>query len=70
MSENGTPYLAWKRSSRSSTGPDSNCVEVAFDGNAVHVRDSKQVTPAGYDALNIDRAGWGAILQSITVEPS
>ena len=66
---NDVETLSWRKSSRSN-GTGANCVEVAFDGDAVHVRDSKQVTPAGYDALNIDRAGWGAILQSITVEPS
>ena len=67
MNQTDARHLAWKKSSRSNA--NTACVEVAFDGDAVHVRDSKQVTPAGYDALSINRAGWDAILQGITVEP-
>lgn len=37
------PALGWRKSSRSGDGPvGGNCVEVAFAGSAVAVRDSKE----------------------------
>lgn len=39
MTSSGTPKTTWRKSSRSAT--QVACVEVAFTGNAVAVRDSK-----------------------------
>ncbi|MFF2779104.1 DUF397 domain-containing protein [Streptomyces sp. NPDC058052] len=47
--------LAWFKSSHSGTQGDS-CVEVAVAGQAVHVRDSKDV---GRPAFTVGREGWG-----------
>jgi hypothetical protein len=47
--------LVWRKSSRSGTGTNDNCVEVAFAGPAVAVRDSKQ--PAA-GALAFPATGW------------
>lgn len=33
--------VVWRKSSRSNDGNDGNCVEVAFVGTAIAVRDSK-----------------------------
>lgn len=49
----------WRKSSRSSSGA---CVEVAHDGGAVHVRDSKD--PAG-PALTFDGQRWRQFLDGI-----
>ncbi|MEU6275866.1 DUF397 domain-containing protein [Streptomyces populi] len=46
--------LAWFKSSYSGSQGDS-CVEVALTENAVHVRDSKDVTRPG---LAVGQAGW------------
>ena len=48
--------LSWRKSSRSGSGDEDNCVEVAFAGPAVAVRDSKSPS-AG--ALVLPAAGWG-----------
>lgn len=53
----------WRRSSRSSTNTQSNCVEVA--GNlpeVVGVRDSKD--PAGH-ALTVASAAWSAFTREV-----
>jgi Domain of unknown function (DUF397) len=36
--------LTWRKSSYSGTGTNDNCVEVAFSGQAVAIRDSKNPT--------------------------
>ncbi|MFI8314861.1 DUF397 domain-containing protein [Streptomyces anulatus] len=51
----GTTELAWFKSSYSSTQGDS-CVEVAVAEQAVHVRDSKDMTRP---AFAVDRESWG-----------
>jgi hypothetical protein len=51
--------LTWRKSSRSGQGSNGNCVEVAFVGPAVAVRDSKNPT-AG--ALAVPHAAWTAFL--------
>lgn len=59
MSE-AIPMLAWRRSSRSGGGSDGNCVEVAFVGLAVAVRDSK--SPAA-GTLAFPATGWHSFLR-------
>ncbi|GAA2391243.1 DUF397 domain-containing protein [Streptomyces glaucosporus] len=50
----GTTELAWFKSSYSGSEGD-DCVEVAIDGQAVHVRDSKDVTRPSFA---VGREGW------------
>lgn len=53
--------LAWRKSSRSGgTGSGGDCVEIAFAGPAVAVRDSKNPT-AG--TLTVPAAGWHSFLR-------
>ncbi|MFD6414879.1 DUF397 domain-containing protein [Streptomyces sp. NPDC060194] len=54
----GTTELAWFKSSYSGSEGDS-CVEVAIAGQAVHVRDSKDVE---LPAFAVGREGWTAFL--------
>jgi Domain of unknown function (DUF397) len=49
----------WKKSSRSNGNGGNNCVEVAFLGDAVAVRDSKD---KGGPALLFNPAEWEAFL--------
>ncbi|MFM9695503.1 DUF397 domain-containing protein [Streptomyces europaeiscabiei] len=51
----GTTELAWFKSSYSGTQGDS-CVEVAIAEQAVHVRDSKDVSRP---AFAVGLGGWG-----------
>lgn len=52
--------LAWRKSTRSGGGSNTNCVEVAFAGSAVAVRDSKSPN-AGVVVL--PPAGWRSFLR-------
>lgn len=52
----------WRKSSRSGAGGNANCVEVAFAGPAVAVRDSKNPHVA---ALAVPAASWAAFLQRV-----
>jgi Domain of unknown function (DUF397) len=49
--------MRWRKSSFS--GQDTNCVEVAYTGDAVGVRDSK--SPAAQ--LAVSQAAWRAFLR-------
>ncbi|MGH3822639.1 MAG: DUF397 domain-containing protein [Pseudonocardiaceae bacterium] len=60
MSRPDFRHAVWHKSSRS--GGDGNCVEVAFTGTVVGVRDSKDL--AG-PVLAIGPAGWSALLTSV-----
>lgn len=51
----------WRKSTRSSNGNNGACVEIAFVGPAVAVRDSKNPT-AGL--LAFPASGWDAFLRS------
>lgn len=51
--------LTWRKSSRSGQGNNGNCVEVAFVGPAVAVRDSKN--PAA-GALAVPQTAWSTFL--------
>lgn len=55
--------MTWRKSSRSGqTGTGGNCVEVAFTGVAVAVRDSKN-PDAG--RLTYPERGWTAFLTTV-----
>lgn len=58
----GAP-LRWFKSSYSSE-EGGECVEVAIDAVAVHVRDSKQVMECG-PVLRIGPAAWSALLEAM-----
>lgn len=51
--------LAWRRSSRSGGGSSANCVEIAFAGPAVAVRDSKR---PGAGVLVFPKTSWAGFL--------
>ena len=55
MSTVDLPGLVWRKSSRSGNGENDNCLEVAFAGSVVAVRDSKR--PAA-GTLTFPAAGW------------
>ncbi|MCG3044071.1 DUF397 domain-containing protein [Streptomyces sp. S1A] len=59
-----TTELGWFKSSYSSAQGD-DCVEVAVTEQAVHVRDSKDVSRP---ALAVGREGWGRFVRHITGE--
>lgn len=52
----------WRKSSYSSEGSGGNCVEVAFVGPAVAIRDSKNPTQP---PLVVSTADWRALLAAI-----
>ena len=54
-----TTELAWFKSSYSGSSGD-DCVEVAVTEQAVHVRDSKDVT---CPAFEVGREGWGQFVR-------
>ncbi|MCF4135722.1 DUF397 domain-containing protein [Streptomyces sp. Tue 6430] len=55
--------LRWFTSSYSS-GAGGECVEVAVEVAAVHVRDSKQVAQGG-PVLKVGSAAWTALLETM-----
>ncbi|MEU5099566.1 DUF397 domain-containing protein [Streptomyces sp. NPDC020996] len=55
----GTTELAWFKSSYSGTQGD-DCVEVAIAEQAVHIRDSKDVTRP---AFAVSRERWGQFVR-------
>jgi hypothetical protein len=55
-----TSKLMWRKSSRSGGGINGDCVEVAFSGPAVAVRDSK--SPAA-GMLTFPATGWASFLR-------
>ncbi|MDT3723834.1 DUF397 domain-containing protein [Streptomyces sp. DSM 41972] len=52
--------LRWFTSSYSS-GAGGECVEVAVEATAIHVRDTKQVAQGG-PVLKVSSAAWSALL--------
>ncbi|WP_406372735.1 DUF397 domain-containing protein [Streptomyces sp. NBC_01550] len=54
------PKLRWFTSSYSS-GAGGECVEVALEATAVHVRDSKQVAQGG-PVLRVGSTAWSVLL--------
>lgn len=61
---NNPSPLAWKKPTRSGTGPDSNCVEVAKIDTTVAIRDTKIATGT-YPVLTIPNSDWTALLTSV-----
>ncbi|MFD0228812.1 DUF397 domain-containing protein [Streptomyces hirsutus] len=55
--------LRWFTSSYSS-GAGGECVEVAVEAAAVHVRDSKQVAQGGH-VLKVGSEAWSALLEAM-----
>ncbi|MDF6046438.1 DUF397 domain-containing protein [Streptomyces sp. JH14] len=55
--------LCWFTSSYSS-GAGGECVEIALEATAVHVRDSKRVAQGG-PALKVGSAAWTALLEEM-----
>jgi hypothetical protein len=55
--------LRWFTSSYSS-GAGGECVEVAVEATAVHVRDSKQVAQGG-PVLQVGSTAWSALLAAM-----
>jgi hypothetical protein len=56
-------HATWRKSSRSSQGGDKgNCVEVAFAGSVIAVRDSK--SPGGGELVLL-AAGWTGLLDDL-----
>ncbi|GGW35717.1 DUF397 domain-containing protein [Streptomyces griseoloalbus] len=55
--------LRWFTSSYSS-GAGGECVEVAVEAAAVHVRDSKRVTQGG-PVLKVSSEAWSALLDTM-----
>lgn len=62
IAETGVP-LYWHKSSYSSE-EGGECVEVAIDAHAVHIRDSKQPAQDG-PVLRASSAAWSALLAAM-----
>ncbi|MFC8100272.1 DUF397 domain-containing protein [Streptomyces sp. NPDC057363] len=54
--------LDWVKSSYSGSGGD-NCIEVALDAEAVHVRDSKDL---GRDSFSVASRAWAAFTAHVS----
>lgn len=50
----------WRKSSRSNGGGDGACVEIAVDGSAARIRDSK-----GRADATVAAPAWGAFLAEV-----
>ncbi|GLY55035.1 DUF397 domain-containing protein [Lentzea sp. NBRC 102530] len=50
----------WRKSSRSNGSADANCVEIALDGPAARIRDSK-----GRADATVAAPAWGAFLAMV-----
>jgi len=65
MSSYEMQHLTWKKSSRSGTGPDSNCVEVAYNVDMVLLRDSKQASATSHHVLSVDHDAWTTVIAAL-----
>lgn len=50
----------WRKSSRTGSGENSACVEIALDGTAARIRDSK-----GRADATVAAPAWGAFLETV-----
>jgi hypothetical protein len=50
----------WRKSSRSNGGGNGNCVEIALDGAATQIRDSKGLADA-----TVAAPAWAAFLDTV-----
>ena len=57
--------ITWFKSSYSGTSGD-NCVEVAACADAIHVRDSKDMTAGA--TLSVTPEAWAAFIEQVTTE--
>jgi hypothetical protein len=53
----------WRKSSRSNGGGNGNCVEIALDGSAARLRDSK-----GRADATVAAPAWGSFLAMVKGE--
>ncbi|MEV6712522.1 DUF397 domain-containing protein [Lentzea sp. NPDC051208] len=53
----------WRKSSRSNAGDNTECVEIALDGSAARIRDSK-----GRAEATVAAPAWGAFLTMVKGE--
>ncbi|SEP85217.1 DUF397 domain-containing protein [Lentzea albida] len=51
--------VAWRKSSRSNSGGNGDCVEVALDSSTALVRDSKN------KPSTVEVPGWGVFLDAV-----
>ncbi|OMI40869.1 DUF397 domain-containing protein [Streptomyces sparsogenes] len=58
----GTTELAWFKSSYSG-GEGDDCVEIAIAEEAVHIRDSKDLTRPPFA---VDREGWASFVTFVS----
>ncbi|WP_280275125.1 DUF397 domain-containing protein [Nocardia wallacei] len=66
-----SPRHGWFKSSKSNDGP--NCVEVRFDGDFVHLRDSKYLRdpandPAAQPLITLKAEYWDSFLAAAAVD--
>lgn len=52
--------VVWRKSSRSGTGENSACVEIALDGLAARIRDSKGLADA-----TVAAPAWAVFLETV-----
>lgn len=52
--------VVWRKSSRSNGGGNGDCVEIALDGSAALIRDSK-----GQADATVAAPAWGAFLATV-----
>ena len=57
--------VSWRRSSRSNSGGNGNCVEVASLVAAVAIRDSKDCEGDTYPVLAVDPASWRGFVNEL-----
>ncbi|ADD41175.1 DUF397 domain-containing protein [Stackebrandtia nassauensis] len=56
---------AWRKSIRSSSSGNGNCVEAASISTVVAIRDSKLAATVGFPVLTVDREDWTGFLTTV-----
>ncbi|GIG67764.1 DUF397 domain-containing protein [Phytomonospora endophytica] len=72
MTIHATPALpdlrgvaSWRKSTRSSSGGNGQCIEVACLDATVAIRDSKHCSDAGYPVLAVDTTSWAGFVNEL-----